>query len=417
MAQLSDDCFAFGGPLLPLEEALAIIAANVGPAAAIERVPLAAADERVLAEDVLAPIDLPPFSNSAVDGYAVRAADLGDEPSRLPIAGRRAAGDGGKVALAPRTAWRIFTGAALPEGADTVFMQEDVRQDEPGRVLLPKGLRPGANTRKRGEDVARGSIALPRGRRLRPQDVALAAALGLRELAVRRAVEVALFSTGAEVVGPGEPLAPGQLYDANRVLLSALARRAGAVVTDCGILPDKAAAVVEALREAAAGHDLVVTSGGVSTGEEDHVRAAIETLGRLVFWRLAIKPGRPVAMGVIAGTPIVGLPGNPVAAFLTFVHVARPLLAALSGATLPLLARAPVRAAFSYRKKRGRREYLRVRLAREANGELIAQKHPQDGAGILSSLTETDGVAELMEETREIAPGEWLNFLPYTSLF
>lgn len=416
MAQLSDDCFAFGGPLLPLEDALKIIAANVRPSAAVERVPLDAADGRVLAEDVLAPIDLPPFANSAVDGYAVRAADLGGEPSHFPIAGRLAAGDGRKVVLEPRTAWRIFTGAALPEGADTVFMQEDVRMDEPGRVLLPKGLRRGANTRGRGEDVAQGSVALPRGRRLRPQDVALAAALGLRELVVRRAVHVAIFSTGAEVVGPGEPLGPGQLYDANRVLLRALARRAGATVTDCGILPDSAAAVIEALRDATDAHDLILTSGGVSTGEEDHVRAAIETLGRLVFWRLAIKPGRPVAMGVLASTPMVGLPGNPVAAFLTFVHIAWPLIAALSGTALPLIARAPVRAAFSYRKKRGRREYLRVRLSHDANGELVAHKHPQDGAGILSSLTETDGVAELMEETTGVAPGDWLNFLPYTSL-
>lgn len=415
MAQLSDDCFAFGGRLMPVEEAMRIIALNVPANLESERVMLGEADGRVLAEDVMAPIDLPPFANSAVDGYAVRIADL-ERARSLPVEGRVAAGDAAVATLRAGTARRIFTGAPLPDGADTVFMQEDVEADAAGFVHLPAGLRKGANTRRQGEDVRAGSKALPAGRRLRPQDLALAAALGIGTLPVRRPIRLALFSTGEEVVETGRPLAPGKLYDANRMLLAALARRAGAIVFDHGILPDGRAAVIEALRAAAATHDMVLTSGGVSTGEEDHVRAAVETLGRLVFWRLAIKPGRPVAMGIIGGRPLIGLPGNPVAAFVTFIHVARPLMAALAGAMLAAPVALPARAAFAYGKKGGRREYLRVRITRAPDGGFEAHKHPQDGAGILSSLTETDGLAELDEEVTTVAPGDTVSFLPYVSL-
>ena len=415
MAQLSDDCFAFGGKLLPLDAALRIIAADVRPIERVERVAISAADGRVLAESVAAPLDLPPFDNSAVDGYAVRLADV--EGARvLPIAGRIAAGAPATGALAMGSAWRIFTGAALPAGADTVFMQEDVRLDEQGRVHFPDGLRRGANTRPRGEDVASGACALPAGRRLRPQDLALAAALGLRDLAVRAPVRVALFSTGDELVEPGAPAGPAQRYDSNRVLLATLAGRAGARVTDLGILPDQQGAIEAALSAAARTHDLILTSGGVSTGEEDHVRAAVEAVGRLVFWRLAIKPGRPVAMGGVASVPFVGLPGNPVAAFVTFAHVARPLIAALGGAPVRVHATYPVQAAFSYRKKAGRREYVRVRLMPGPDGAPQAHKHGVEGAGILTSLTETDGLAELAEPVTSIAPGDSVGFLPYEML-
>ena len=415
MAQLSDDCFAFGGKLLSLDAALGVIAADVRPVAGVESVGLDAADGRVLAEGVTSPVDLPPFDNAAVDGYAVCLADL--DGAAVPVAGRIAAGAPATDALAPGTAWRIFTGAALPPRADTVFMQEDVRIDEQGRLRLPAGLRRGANTRPRGEDVARGSAALPAGRRLRPQDLALAAALGVPRLTVRAAIRVALFSTGDELVEPGAPTGPAQRHDSNRVLLAALARRAGGVVTDFGILPDRRDAIEAALCAAAQGHDLILTSGGVSAGEEDHVRAAVEAVGRLVFWRLAIKPGRPVAMGAVGGVPFIGLPGNPVAAFVTFAHIARPLIAALSGAPVRTPAASKVQAAFSYRKKAGRREYVRVRVVAGADGTLQAHKHGVEGAGILTSLTETDGLAELAEPVTAVTPGDSVGFLPYEMLF
>jgi molybdopterin molybdotransferase len=415
VAQLSDDCFAFGGKLLSIDAALRRIAADVPCVAGTENVLLHTGDGRILAEDLIAPVDLPPFDNAAVDGYAVRLADLADT-AVLPVVGRLAAGEAATDALPPGTARRIFTGAALPPGADTVFMQEDVRVDTAGRVQFPPGLRAGANTRPRGEDIAVGARALPRGRRLRPQDLALAAALGVRSLPVRLPITVALFSTGDELVEPGMPTGPAQRYDANRVLLSALIGRAGAQVRDLGILPDRRDVIAGALAEAAQDSDMILTSGGVSTGDEDHVKAAVETVGHLAFWRLAIKPGRPVAMGTVRGVPFVGLPGNPVAAFITFAHVARALIAALGGAPVEAPPTLRVRAEFSYRKKTGRREYVRVRLSSGPDGEPRAHKHGVDGAGILTSLTETSGIVELGESVTEVTPGDSVGYLPYEGL-
>lgn len=415
MAQLSDDCFAFGGELMTVDTALQVIASNVAGVEGIEHVDLSAADGRVLAADVFAPVDLPPFDNAAVDGYAVRLADL-RETAELPLDGRLAAGEPVARPLAPASARRVFTGAALPPGADTIFMQEDVRLADNGRVQFPTGLRPGANTRPRGEDIAKGACALRHGLRLRPQDLALAAALGLLQLPVWRAIRVALFSTGNELVEPGQRTGPAQRFDSNRVLLAAMARRAGALVNDLGILPDRRDAIAEALSAAAPDCDLILTSGGVSAGDEDHVKAAVEAAGRLVFWRLAIKPGRPVSMGHVAGVPFIGLPGNPVAAFITFVHIARPLIAAISGTQVQPQPTLRVEAAFTYRKKAGRREYVRVRLTPGPDGELRAHKHGVEGAGILTSLTQTSGLVELPESTTAVAPGDSVRYLPYELL-
>ncbi len=416
MAQLTDDCFAFSGPLLPIEEMEQLIQERVSPVIGTETVALRDACARVLAAGIVAPLDLPPFDNSAVDGYAVRHADLaasGD--TRLAVTGRVMAGQRLPRALAPREAVRIFTGAPMPQGADTVFMQEDCRVDGEA-VVLPSGLKPGANRRLAGEDVKSGSVVLPKGRFLSAADVALVAALGLTAVEVRRRVRVALFSTGDEIVEPGAARPPSALFDANRFLLANLLTRLGAHVTDFGIVADDPAALMRAIGEAAKNHDLVLTSGGVSTGEADHVRAAVEKIGRLVFWRVAIKPGRPVAMGVVAGAAFAGLPGNPVAAFVTFVRVVRPLLLRLGGAQPQPLIALPVKAAFSYRKKKGRREYVRVALRRTTDGGIEAVKHPQEGAGVITSLTETDGLAELGDEVTEIKPGSTVGFLSYASL-
>ncbi|HEY1473648.1 MAG TPA: gephyrin-like molybdotransferase Glp [Pseudolabrys sp.] len=420
MAQLTDDCFAFSGPLLPLEDMERLIGERVAPVAEIERVSLRAARGRVAAVDVKAPVALPPFDNSAVDGYAVRHADLNSAgDTRLAVAGRLTAGADAAISLKPGQAIRIFTGAAMPAGADTVFMQEDVTVSG-DHVTVPKGLQLGANCRLAGEDVAAGQVALPAGTVLEPQHIALAAALGITEIAVRRRLRVAIFSTGDEVIEPGSPRSGAAIYDANRYLLSELLERLGTQVTDLGILPDDPDALAHALQAAAGGHDLVVTSGGVSTGEADHVRSAIERVGSLVFWRVAIKPGRPVAMGVIRGAQdsaaFVGLPGNPVAVFVTFVRVAKPLLRRLAGARPQSLLPLPVRAAFAYRKKKDRREYVRVALRRASDGELEAVKHPQDGAGVLTSLTETDGLLEFPEDVTAIEPGERVGFLSYAAL-
>src|SRR5690242_5475044 len=300
MAQLSDDCFAFSGPLLRIEEMERLISERITPVAETERVPLHGARGRVAAVDVKAPVDLPPFDNSAVDGYAVCHADLRpDGDTKLTVSGRLTAGARAESELKSGEAIRIFTGAAMPKGADTVFMQEDVTVKD-DQVTVPKGLKLGANRRLAGEDVRAGAVVLPAGTVLEAQHIALAAAVGLTEIIVRRRLKVAIFSTGDEVVEPGTPRENSAIYDSNRFLLVELLERLGAVVTDVGILQDDADILAEALKKAA-GHDLVVTSGGVSTGEADHVRSAVERIGNLVFWRVAIKPGRPVAMGVIRG--------------------------------------------------------------------------------------------------------------------
>ncbi len=416
MAQLSDDCFAFDGKLLTVDAALALIAERVSPVVETENVRLADAGGRILAQDLIAPIDVPPHANSAVDGFAVAHADLSSDcETILPVTGRAAAGHPlGRPAVVGE-AIRVFTGAPMPEGTDTVMMQEDCVV-EGDNVRLKPGIKPGANRRHAGEDIAAGSLALRAGHRLRPADLGLAAALGNAALPVFEPLRVALVSTGDEVCEPGAPLAPGMIYDANRVMLAALLRGLGCLVSDLGIRPDRAAALADTLAATSAEHQLIVTSGGVSTGEEDHVRAAIEKLGRLDFWRLAIKPGRPVALGQVKGVPLIGLPGNPVAAALTFAILGRPLILRLAGAAATAPLTLPVAAGFAYRKKPGRREYLRASLAPEAGG-VVARKYPKDGAGILSSIVHSDGFVILDEATGNLAPGATVPFLPFSEVF
>ena len=359
---------------------------------------------------------MPPHDNAAVDGYAVAFADLDpNAATRLPIVGRSAAGHPMAEALRARTAARVFTGAPMPHGADTVFMQEDVRV-ESDAAILPPGLKRGSNRRKAGEDIAEGATVLKAGHRLRAQDVGLIASLGHVEFDAFARLRVAVFSTGDELREPGRAAPTGTVYDANRFVLLAALDRLGFAVSDLGILADRQDAVRDALADAAATHDAVVTSGGMSMGEEDHVRAAVEMLGALHFWRLAIRPGRPVAFGTLAGKAFLGLPGNPVAMMVTFLRFARPVLLRLAGAAdvVPRLQR--VRTAADIGKKAGRREWLRAKLVAGEDGIPVAHKFPRDGAGILTSLVESDGLIELDEDTRAVAAGSLVDFLPYTEV-
>jgi molybdopterin molybdotransferase len=417
MAQLSQDCFASGAQIMSVEDAVAAIVAQLRPVDELETATLADADGRVLAKDLVASLQLPPFTNSAVDGYAVRADDVPLDEARLfRVTGRLQAGHAPVAGPAPGEAVRIFTGAPLPAGADTVFMQEDARVDDAGRVLLPSGLKRGANVRPAGEDITLGRVIVPAGRWLRPQDVAVAAAIGLTSLRVRRRVKIAVFSTGDEVVEPGSVRGATQLFDSNRIMLMAMLRRMGCVVGDLGIHRDDAGRIAQVLKEAARSHDLILSSGGVSTGEGDFVKTAVETVGTLVFWRIAMKPGRPVALGVVDGTPFIGLPGNPVASFVTFARVARPAILALAGAQWSPPPAVAVRAQFSYRKKPARREYVRVHLRKSEDGTLEAVKFPREGAGLLSSLVDTDGVVELPESVTRVEPGQLVDCFTYASL-
>jgi molybdopterin molybdotransferase len=420
MAQLSNDCFAFGDKPLTLEEAHAFIKARIAPVAEVEYLPLPACDGRVLAADVIAQSPLPAFFNAAVDGYAVRHRDLVTAgETRLPVEGRLQAGAARILPLGPGKAMRIFTGAPMPAGADTVFMQEDVVLE--GDVAhLPAGLKRGANARPMGEEIATDARAVPAGTRLLPQHLALAAGVGFATLPVRRRVTAAVFSTGDELRAPGSALEGAAVFDTNRIMLTTLLTRAGVNVTDLGILPDEAGTVRRALREAAQTHDLILTSGGVSTGEADFVKGAVEAEGRLDHWRFAIKPGRPLAMGVIGAdfgkrAAFAGLPGNPVAVFVTFTQIVRALIAALGGEAWQAPRWLPVKAGFAYTKKPGRIEFLRVSLTDSAEG-LIATRYPIEGAGIISSLTGTDGLVRLPLDATRIAEGDALEFAPFSSL-
>jgi len=420
MAQLSDDCFAHGGRLMRVDEARRLLAEILTPVTSSEPVALHQALGRILAEDIVSPVDIPPAPNSAVDGYAVFHADLDAEAeTRLPVIGRVTAGQSELPVARPGTAIRIFTGARLPAGPDTVMMQEDCTLEgdpEAPWVVIKPGIKKGANARKAGEDVIKGSTVLSHGQRLRPQDVGQAAAVGRREVTVSTRLKVGLFSTGDELREPGTPLEVGAIYDSNRYTIHALLTGLGCQVDDLGILPDRLDVVQQALDAARDRHDLLVTSGGVSVGEEDHVKAAVEALGKLHLWRLAVKPGRPIALGQVGRVPFVGLPGNPVAVVVTFLTVVRPLILRLMGGkdTPPHTFR--VRAGFDHKKKKDRREWLRARLVDDTSGGLTAEKFPHEGAGILSSLVAADGLIELPEDLTRLEAGAMVDFLPFSEV-
>ena len=421
MAQLSDDCFAFGGDLMRTDEALALLARTLSCVTEAEPVPLSIGAGRILAEDVVSPHDVPPHNNAAVDGYAVFFDDLDPTGETvLPVVGRATAGHPLQGLAQRGTAVRVFTGARMPEGPDTVMMQEDCRieHDTAGeRVILRPGLKRGANWRQRGEDMAAGSTVLTRGMRLRPQDIGQAAAVGRREVLVSQPLRVALFSTGDELRQPGDPLPDGCIYDSNRYILMALLSGFGCRVDDLGIVPDSADALRDALAGAEPGHDLIVTSGGVSVGEEDHVKAAVEALGRLNFWRLAIRPGRPLALGQVGRVPFAGLPGNPVAVMVTAMTILRPMIVRLMGGTGLTPQRFRVAADFTYDKKKSRREWLRAHLVDGGEAGWRAVKFPRDGAGILSSMVQADGLIELPEDLTRLEPGTMVDFLPFSELY
>lgn len=398
------DCFDTGTKILTVAQGLDLIAARFESVTDTEQATLGQALGRALAADVVSPLDLPPFDNAAMDGYAVRAVDLG---LALPVAGTLYAGSVPISAPPPGTALRIFTGAPVPSGLDVVVMQEDARC-EGDHVHLPAGLPPGRNVRRRGEDVAAGQVALAAGRRLRPADIGLAAALGLTALSVRRPLRVAVFSTGDEVTAPGRPLAPGGIYDANRPLLAALLSGMGCAVTDLGILRDDKSQIRGALAAAARDHDLILTSGGVSAGDADHVKAAVMALGGLDLWKLALKPGKPFALGHIGNTAFAGLPGNPVAMLVSFLLLVRPLIQRLSGEVAAPLPRLMAPAGFAHAKKAGRLEYLRVSIGPDG----VAHVDPAEGAAMLGHLTRADALVELGEAVKQVRPGDPVRVLP-----
>jgi molybdopterin molybdotransferase len=405
--------------LRPLADALADLLHGLVPLAARESVATFDADGRVLAADLRSALDVPGHDNSAMDGYAVRVADVvAAQGSALPVSQRIPAGHFG-TALVPGTVARIFTGAPLPAGADAVLMQEDAEPAGDGLVRFKAQPEPGQWVRRRGDDVRQGSTVLSAGTRLGPAELGLAASMGFAELPVTPRVRVALFSTGDELVMPGsvasEALPPGAIYNSNRFFLRALLRRLGAEVSDLGIVPDRREATVAALREAASHHDLILTSGGVSVGEEDHIKPAVEQLGQLSLWQIGMKPGKPLACGRVDQAHFIGLPGNPVSSFVTFLLLVRPFLLRLQGVAVDASSALPapllLPAHFELRKGDKRREFLRARRNNQGGLELF----PNQSSGVLTSVAWADGLID-NPPGQAIAHGDLVRFIPFADL-
>ncbi len=417
-AKLIDDCFVLDKDRLPHGEAIAILKSRVRPVVGVEQVTLAKAAARCLAEDIISPRAIPAHDNAAVDGYAFAYASYKqDNSAKLKVIGHAAAGHPFEGSVSEDSAVRIFTGAVMPAGFDTVAMQEDVDVEQRGDerwALIPVGLKQGANRRRAGEDAKAGEKLLAAGTRLRPQDVASAAATGRERLACYQKLKVAILSTGDEILRPGESFSPGKVYDTNAAMLQGLIGAVGANAVDLGVLPDKAELVKTALSDAARAYDAIIISGGASQGAEDHVVKSLDALGKRHLWQIAIKPGRPMSFGQIGECVVLGLPGNPVAVFVCFLIYVRPVLTRLGGGTWPEPHRFPLPAAFSQKKKVGRREFWRAKLISERGKGLQVAKFPRDGSGLISSLREADGLIEVDEDVGEVREGKLVNFIPFS---
>ena len=395
--------------MLSVEEALARLLDQAHPLADVETVATLDADRRVLATAIVSSIDVPPMDNSQMDGYAVRTADVASAPTTLRVSQRIAAGRVG-VRLEAGTAARIFTGAPVPPGADAIVMQEATTLDGE-RVTINEVPKPGAWIRRAGCDIAGGAQVFAAGHRMRPQDCGLAASIGAARLTVYRRLRVAVFFTGDELVMPGEPLPPGRIYNSNRFVLRGLLTRLGCEVIDLGIVPDDLARTRAAFVEAAGRADLIVTSGGVSVGEEDHVKPAVQAEGSLDLWQIAMKPGKPLAFGHVRGVPFIGLPGNPVSNFVTFLLFARPFILARQGATELAPRALPLRAEFDLPKPDKRREFLRVR----ANAQGGVEAFGNQNSAVLTSTAWADGLVD-NPPNHPIARGDTVRYLPFTEL-
>ncbi len=408
---MSADC-CDSGRLLNVDETLGRLLAKARAITDVESLATPDALGRVLAAAQISVLDVPPADNSSMDGYAFALADLPAD-GWLPVEQRQCAGDP-LVDLIRGTAARIFTGAVVPRGADTVIAQEHC-EVVAGRVRLPLDAKRGANIRRRGEDITTGATILAQGTRLRPQELGMAATMGIARLPVYRRLRVAVFSTGDELAPLGEPLRSGQIYDSNRYTLIGLLQTVGCEVIDLGRVSDDFAATTQVLQQAAEQADLIITSGGVSVGDEDYVKAAVERLGAIDLWRIAIKPGKPLAFGRVGETPFFGLPGNPVASYITFCIFVRPYLLRMQGVSEVTPLRLSVPAQFVWPKAGKRREFVRARLVADAHGQQGVTLYPNQGSGVLSSVVWGNGLA-IIPEGHTVQPGDIVSFLPFSDL-
>ena len=406
-----DPCFDLQPAMLGVEEAITALLEQVQPTGAVQQLELQQAGGRVLAAALASPIDVPGFDNSAMDGYAVNSRDAALASSDgLEITGRIPAGCHGDP-LQPGCTARIFTGAPLPEGADAVVIQEVCRVEN-NRMFFDQSISPGENIRPRGNDIAAGSHLLEPGTLLTPPRLGLVASVGMAGVTVYEKLRVAMFSSGDEIVEPGQPLQPGQIYNSNRPLMGALLQQQGCEVIDLGTVPDTFEETRKVLLSAAGQADLVMSSGGVSVGEEDHIKAALEAVGELHLWRIRMKPGKPLAFGKIGRTPFIGLPGNPVSVFVTFILFARPVVWRLQGRADLQAPVFPVTSGFDY-QSRQRREYIRVRLTEDPERGPVATPYTKQGSDVLSSVAWADGLVEVPESTR-VNHGDSIRYLPFS---
>lgn len=408
---LRNDCFALpaGVNWTPVDDALALLRDRLTVVAGIETLPLMQAAGRILAEDVKANRSNPPQPNTAVDGYGFAGA-VPEGPCVLPlIEGRAAAGIPFEGTVPQGHAIRVLTGAALPEGVDTVILEEDVTVQD-GHIAFHGPLKQGANARKAGEDISEGDVALIAGRKVTPADLALMSAIGISAVSVRKVLRVGVLSTGDELVEPGDPAGPGKIFDANRPMLLSLMARMRFEAMDFGRVSDDRSDLKRRLDKAAEQADVILTSGGASAGDEDHVSALLSAAGAMHEWRIALKPGRPLALGMWHGKPVFGLPGNPVAAMVCTLIFARPALSLMAGAGWEEPQGFDVPAAFEKRKKPGRREYLRARI-RKGRVEVFRS----EGSGRISGLSWAEGLVEIEDGARHIRPGDLVRFIPYGS--
>jgi len=399
--------------LLNFEDARQTLLASATPLSATETLPLLAALGRTLAQAILSPMNVPSFDNSAMDGYALNVLEMQALPAHFPVTQRIAAGQTG-TPLAPNTAARIFTGAPVPEGANVVVPQEHTQELE-GSISLTHPIAHMQHIRHKGEDIAAGSLVLAAGQRLGAPHLAMLASIGVASATVFTPLKVGVFFTGDELTEPGQALAPGAIYNSNRYAINALLAQLGCLVNDYGIVRDSAEATRAALSKAASENDVIITCGGVSVGEEDHVKAAVMALGSLDLWQISMKPGKPLAYGRVGHADFIGLPGNPVSSFVTFLLMARPFLLKRMGAAHTELKYLPATANFDWTKPDRRREFLRVKITKDASGVPVLELWPNQGSGVMSSLAWADGLVDLAPDTK-VARGDVLRYLSLSEL-
>ena len=414
MTQLTKDLKAFGNKLVNLNTAIKIIKNNFNLQQHTELVNLKDTLNRISGENIISSINVPAHSNSAVDGYAINFKEYSNGNRKFKIIGKSSAGHPFNKKVQKLNSIRVLTGAMLPPNLDTIIMEEDCEITNK-ILILPDNVKKGINYRHLGEDIKKNSIVYKKGHKIKPQDIGVLASLGIKRIRVYKALKIAIFSSGDELVDVGKPLNKGKIYDSNREMIKAFLSKLGFLVTDLGILKDKSDIIENKLKKASINNDLIITSGGMSLGDEDHIKNIIDNNGSIYAWRLAIKPGRPVGFGMFNKCPIIGLPGNPAAAFITFLVVAIPILKQMSGQIVNKYNLIPITGDFYYTKKKGRKEFIRVKLINKKN-KLTLQKFPKAGAGILTSTTWSSGIGILDEKVEEIKPGDKINYLSYNEI-